>query len=206
LPPWSFFHQKLDASLASNLKIHHRKLVIAKMGWFWGASDSGKSPSSGEDPLRNLDPSLRDFLAKESPVKYNSTNPPAPKQETPASSPEPTQSQPRSLPSESNVQDESVAPSKSLFKDGRYAHLWSTYQSQVEVESVAKSDAEKINDVLEGYKYRKAEIGRAALENCALEQWDVNECFRSGGWAARMTMCRAENRSLERCYLMQAVS
>ena len=71
-----------------------------------------------------------------------------------------------------------------------------TYQPQNQVEAEGKSDQEKINDVLEGYNYRKAEIGRAALENCALEQWDVNECFRSGGWHSRLTMCRAENKKL----------
>lgn len=59
--------------------------------------------------------------------------------------------------------------------------------------------------MLEGYNQRKAGIGRAALENCALEQEDVNECFRNGGVKARLTMCRAENRKLDRCYTVQAV-
>jgi hypothetical protein len=62
-----------------------------------------------------------------------------------------------------------------------------------------------VNDVLEGYKQRRAEIGRAALENCALEQGDVNECFKNGAWAERLALCRAQNRKLERCYLMQSV-
>lgn len=175
------------------------------MGWFWGATETKNSSPSSEDPLRNLDPGLRDFLAKESPVKYDSSNPPVPSQAT--STPEPSQQNP--IPAQQKTQvdteGESKAPPQSLFQDGRYAHLWASYQPQAEVEAAAKSDAEKINDVLEGYKTRKAEIGRAALENCVLEQWDVNECFRSGGWASRLTMCRAENRSLERCYLMQAV-
>ena len=96
-------------------------------------------------------------------------------------------------------------PAESLFPDGRYAHLWKTYQSKSEIENANKSDQEKISDVLEGFKYRKAEIGRAALENCALEQWDVNDCFKNGGWGSRLTMCRDENRKLERCYMMQAV-
>ena len=175
------------------------------MGWFWGSSGSDDGNNS-KDPLRDLDPSLRDFLAKESPVKYTSSNPSATPQ--PAVATEParvpnTQSQTSSSPSAEDA--ESKAPSQSLYKDGRYAHLWKTYQSQSDVEASAKSDQEKINDVLEGYKYRKAEIGRAALENCALEQWEVNDCFRNGSWQSRLTMCRAENRELERCYLMQAV-
>lgn len=173
------------------------------MGWFWGTSSSGSSDEKPQDPLRNLDPELRDFLAKESPVKYSSSNPPA----TPSAPVAPTERAPG--PATTTAPDTEggmKVPSKSLYKDGRYADLWKTYQSQQEVEAVGKSDQEKINDVLEGYKNRKAQIGRAALENCALEQWDVNECFRNGGWASRMTMCREENRGLERCYTMQAVS
>ncbi|TGO86706.1 hypothetical protein BPOR_0282g00020 [Botrytis porri] len=154
------------------------------MGWFWGDSNDGDKDKS-QDPLKNLDPSLREFLKKESPVKYDST---------------------KSADTTTNTTEDPTkpsVPSQSLYPDGRYAHLWKTYQPQAEVEQAAKSDAEKIQDVIEGYKYRKAEIGRAALENCALEQWDVNECFRSGGWQARLTMCRQQNRKLERCYTMQ---
>ncbi len=176
------------------------------MGWFWGPSDSDDGDKS-QDPLRNLDPSLRDFLAKESPIKYSPSTPKAKSQ--PAAAPVPTKSPTPTLPSSSNTAadaETSKVPAQSLYQDGRYAHLWKTYQSQSDVESEAKSDQEKINDVLEGYKQRKAEIGRAALENCALEQWQVNECFRSGDWSSRLTLCRTENRELERCYMMQAVS
>ncbi|KAF7938305.1 hypothetical protein BELL_0048g00160 [Botrytis elliptica] len=166
------------------------------MGWFWGDSNDGDKDKS-QDPLKNLDPSLREFLKKESPVKYDSTK----SADTTVSS----QTKTPELTSTSTTEDSTKpsVPSQSLYQDGRYAHLWKTYQPQAEVEQAAKSDAEKIQDVIDGYKYRKAEIGRAALENCALEQWDVNECFRSGGWQARLTMCREENRKLERCYTMQ---
>lgn len=172
------------------------------MGWFWGSSDANKPSSSSEDPLRNLDPSLRDFLAKESPVKYNSSNPPA---STPQPTPTAAPSKPVEPAAATSESEVPKVPAQSLYQDGRYAHLWKTYTSQSEVDSAAKSDQEKIDDVLEGYKYRKAEIGRAALENCALEQWEVNECFRSGSWGSRATLCRKENKELERCYNMQAV-
>ncbi|PMD50924.1 uncharacterized protein K444DRAFT_544942 [Hyaloscypha bicolor E] len=172
------------------------------MGWFWGSSDSNDGNKS-QDPLRDLDPSLRDFLAKESPVKYSSSNPTVAPASVPAPTPSPA-SKPIAPEHTTEEGSEPKVPPQSLFKDGRYAHLWKTYQSQAETEAAGKSDQEKINDVLEGYKYRKAEIGRAALENCALEQWQVNECFRNGGWASRLTMCRTENRELERCYLMQS--
>jgi hypothetical protein len=177
------------------------------MGWFWGSSDDNKNDKS-RDPLRDLDPSLRDFLKKESPVKYSPSNPPLTPQPstTPLAISTPAPQSKVSNDAPNSPEDaENKVPSESLFKDGRYAHLWKTYQPQSEIDAEGKSDQEKIQDVLEGYKYRKAEIGRAALENCALEQWDVNECFRTGGWASRMTMCRAENRQLERCYMMQSV-
>jgi len=196
--PFSLSHYHLNTNInISILSLH------AVMGWFWGSSD-GKDGNKSQDPLRDLDPSLRDFLAKESPVKYSSSNPPAAAK--PDAAPTPSTKSRCAVP-QSSAEEEtgSKVPAQSLYKDGRYAHLWKTYQSQAETEAESKSDAEKIADVLEGYKYRKAEIGRAALENCALEQWQVNDCFRNGGWASRLTMCRTENRELERCYLMQAV-
>jgi hypothetical protein len=173
------------------------------MGWFWGSSgddDAGKS----NDPLRDLDPSLREFLKRESPIKYHDTNPPAKPTLRPAQ-PKSSElaSENSSIPSA--AEEEPKVPRESLFKDGRYAHLWKTYESQESVENANKSDQEKITDVLEGYKYRKAEIGRAALENCADEQWAVNNCFRTGSWGSLMTMCKAENRKLERCYMVQSV-
>jgi hypothetical protein len=179
------------------------------MGWFWGSSSSGdgENNTKPQDPLRGLDPSLREFLQKESPVKYDTTSPPSPTP-SPASQTPQLPSSPSIQPAASQSPDDTSAPAaprESLFPDGRYAHLWKTYHPQNQVESEGKSDQEKINDVLEGYNQRKAGIGRAALENCALEQEDVNECFRSGGVKARLTMCRAENRKLDRCYTVQAV-
>lgn len=163
------------------------------MGWFWGATAEDKKSSA--DPLRDLDPSLQAFLKKESPVQYSPATPP----------PEEPKAQQSTQPTENTSSEPPADPAAppTLFKDNRYAHLWKTYTPQSTVEAASKSDAEKISDVLEGYKYRKAEIGRAALENCALEQWEVNECFTNGGVKARLTMCRTENKSLERCVEMQ---
>ena len=31
----------------------------------------------------------------------------------------------------------------------------------------------------------------------------MSDCFTSGGWEKRLTMCRAESKTFERCYLMQ---
>ncbi|KAG9230057.1 hypothetical protein BJ875DRAFT_168953 [Amylocarpus encephaloides] len=166
------------------------------MGWFWGESD--KTPNKGtNDALYNLDPSLRDFLAKEAPAKYESSDPP---------------DEPRSLPrartlspdASSLEDDKPKVPSRSLYQDGRYADLWKSYRPQAEVEALGKSDQEKVNDVLDDFKSRRAEIGRISMENCALEQMAVSDCFMKGGWSAKTTMCKMENREFNRCYMMQA--
>ncbi|KAI9674864.1 MAG: hypothetical protein M1829_003604 [Trizodia sp. TS-e1964] len=162
------------------------------MGWW-----PGNSSSSGEgkpDPLSKLDPKLREFLERESPVKYSPT---------PSSAPPPKyidqvlpeqQQPPSSAPK---------APPPTLYPDGRYNALWAAYTPIAEVEAASKTDQERLHDVLDGFKTRRTEIGRAALENCAMEQYEVNDCFRSGGARARLTMCRAENKKLNRCFMMQ---
>lgn len=172
---------------------------IIAMGWF-SSSSSSNPPSTNSDPLRDLDPKLRDFLEKESPVKYKTSSPPlpAPQPTTTSSS---AQTSPRSTPSTTT----SSVPPQSLFPDGRYADLWSTYKPLSDIENSTKTDQERLLDVLDGYKQRKADIGRAALENCALEQSAISDCYASGSMRARMTLCRAENRAFERCYLMQSV-
>lgn len=161
------------------------------MGWLWGSNTppSPSSTSTDADPLRDLDPNLRDFLDSETPP----TQPAAP-------APPPPPSPPTISDSASKV------PAESLYPDGRYAHLWSTYKSLQEVKDATQSDQEKLLDVFQGFKERKFELERTALENCAMEQSAVNECFRTGGWMSRMTMCRAEQKAVERCYTTQHVS
>lgn len=161
------------------------------MGWFWGSSDD-KNSDPTKDPLRDLSPDLQAFLKKESPVKYEPTAAPPPPSQT---------AQAEATAAASSAPKTEEPPL--VFKDGRYKDIWATYQPQSQVEAATKSDSEKVQDVLAGYKHRKAEIGRAALENCALEQWEVNECFTNGGVKARLSMCREENKSLERCVGMQ---
>lgn len=150
------------------------------MGWIWG--------SESTDPLRNLDPSLREFLTKESPVRYD----------------EEPQHPPVQAASSEKVQAPSSIPQQSLYPDGRYAHLWKNYQTLASVENATKSDQEKLGDVLEGYKSRRAQIGRAAVENCVLEQLAVQDCYARGPLAKKMTLCRAENKAFERCYNVQS--
>ncbi|KAK4128688.1 hypothetical protein N657DRAFT_639177 [Parathielavia appendiculata] len=182
------------------------------MGWFngWFGLDN-----SGSDPLRRLDPKLREFLEKESPVKYNTPTPPTPQlhQQQPSPPPQHTQQekQERKQPQsditqqqQQQQQQKPAVPPESLYPDGRYAHLWKTYRPLSAIEAETKTDNEKLTDVLEAFKERKAQIGRAALENCAEEQFDWTACMKSGSWTARMTMCRDEVRKFERCYNAQS--
>ena len=155
------------------------------MVWPLNSSKNEDTEATKGDPYRDLNPSLREFLEKESPVKYN---PPAP-QPQPAAEPE---------------LQEAKSPSnnRSLYPDGRYNHLWSTYRPLLEIENENKSDQEKLLDVLSAYKDRKAGIGRAALENCADTHLTLDDCFRNGNLRQRMNMCRHETRALDRCYRM----
>lgn len=164
------------------------------MGWPWDDPKPSPQQISSKDPLRDLDPTLRAFLTTSTP----SSAPPTPL--APASS-EITEPTPVVTPSTSSA----GVPPQSLYPDGRFADLWSTYRPLHEIQSEHQTDQEKLLEVLEGYKERKAEIGRIALENCAMEQSAVDECFRGGGWAKRMWMCSEEQRGFERCFLMQSV-
>lgn len=200
-------------------------------GWWGRRSD---------DPLQDLDPKAREFLKKESPLKYDSSSNSSSQSQdgthhTPrgvaAAAAATTQAQAQSqsqaeatkaaaaatkgttaaavaaaAAEKSPGQDAGAVPAESLYQDGRYAHLWKTYRPLAEVENETKTDTEKLQDVLEAFKARKAAIGTAALENCADEQMDWSNCMRGGSLRARMTMCSDEVRKFERCFNMQSVS
>ena len=174
------------------------------MGWL-PSIFGGEKPS---DPLGKLDPKLREFLERESPVKYTPNEPaataPPPTTTTTTTTP-PTQ-QHDAIPIAEPEGKEAAVPSASLYQDGRYAHLWKNYRPLAQVESESATDHDKLISVLEGFKERKAAIGRAALENCALQQEEWVNCMRNGSWEDQLQMCRHQVRRFERCYTMQSVS
>jgi hypothetical protein len=182
----------------------HNSYNLDKMGWFWG--NNGNSNSESKDALNNLDPSLREFLDKESKTRQEQQqqSPTQLPQEAPSyrsqigigedQSSQPTQSQ----------TDENAAPPQSLYQDGRYAHLWKNYRSQDQIEQAGRSESEQLADVIDTYNDRKARVARAALENCAMEQWAEHECFESGGIKAKLYLCKEPTRAFNRCYTMQA--
>ena len=180
------------------------------MGWFWGKNESDAS----NDAYSKLDPALRNFLDKESPIKYSDTKPQSERSQ-PTSSSQPPSSGFRSqlgLDSPGLTQETQNAPPRerpevppeSLYQDGRYAHLWQGYRPLAEIESASRSDQDRLAEVIEAYNDRKAAIGRAAIENCVMEQMAEKDCFTNGSWAKRMTMCREENKAFNRCYIMQS--
>ncbi|PKS09853.1 hypothetical protein jhhlp_004476 [Lomentospora prolificans] len=160
------------------------------MGWISSLFGS----KSAEDPLQKLDPKLREFLEKESPVKLQPTK----------STPDTDQRLPESAPVKTQQGPQSSVPPESLYKDGRYAELWKTYKPLEAVEADTKSSHEKLMDVLDGFKERKMLIAKAALENCAFQQEEWRKCMVEGSWVDTLQMCREQARRFERCYTMQS--
>lgn len=166
--------------------------------WFGAKSD---------DPLGKLDPNVRKFLEKESPIKLHKAQQDAAAAAQQQQQEEAVVAQARATAAaEAAKNDPNAVPPESLYQDGRYAHLWKTYRPQSVIDAETKTDQEKLHDVLDAFKDRKHAIGAAALENCAEEQLDWSDCMRSGSMQARMFMCRDEVRKFERCYNMQNVS
>ena len=158
------------------------------MGWLWGSS-------GGSNPDNNLDPSLQDFLKKEAPTGPVPSLPSKPV-EKPKETPPPTQTEEPEKP---------YIPSQSQFQDGRYAYLWKDYVPQNQLENKAKTEQDKLKDIVDAFNDRKSEIGRLALENCALEYMAQFECFKApkSGWQIA-TLCNAETKKFNRCYDMQS--
>ncbi|CAK7271671.1 hypothetical protein SEPCBS119000_004725 [Sporothrix epigloea] len=172
------------------------------MGWL----DSLRGNSTGgasSDPLAKLDPKLREFLEKESPLKYQQQQDEQRQQGKEQKQGQPERSQHSTQ--DQTVSPQSAVPSESLYQDGRYADLWKTYRPLASVEADTKSEHERLMDILDAYKDRRAQIGRTALENCALEQIEWNDCIKNGPLSSRMTMCHEEMKKFERCYNMQSV-
>ncbi|KAK3702420.1 hypothetical protein LTR37_014886 [Vermiconidia calcicola] len=184
------------------------------MGWFWDSKPS--QSSTGDEAYSKLDPTLRDFLDKESSSQQASQTPiPESRERAPRSAdgaPTTYRSQigintpGLSVENQNSIPPENqpAVPPESLYQDGRYAHLWKTYRSQSSIDATSKTDQDRLLDVVDAYRDRKAAIGRAALENCVMEQIAEKDCFAGGGWKKYMGMCRTENKAFNRCYTMQS--
>ncbi|KAL3446551.1 hypothetical protein BJX65DRAFT_279375 [Aspergillus insuetus] len=169
------------------------------MGWFWGGSNN-------DDPVKKLDPGLREYLEHEAPQKY-----------VPAQS-SPTVEKPikpsKTVPADQSDSSTPAVPSKSLYPDGRYADLWKTYKPPVDDAPVIGSKehnlsaAQGVQQMNDRRKQRRDTIGRVASENCAVEQENAYRCFEKGTFWERMKsrsmMGQEENKIYNRCYATQA--
>ncbi|KAK5678416.1 hypothetical protein LTS10_008859 [Elasticomyces elasticus] len=171
------------------------------MGWLWGDSTASAQPN---DAYSKLDPALRDFLDKESPLKYEGPS-------KPKASPDAASNEFRSqlgwtepAPTTEQASTTPAVPPESLYQDGRYAHLWKNYRPRAEIEAASQTEADKLRSVIAAYNDRRAAIGRAAVENCVMEQLAERECWESGNLRDMMNMCRGPNRQFMRCYTMQS--
>jgi hypothetical protein len=169
------------------------------MGWLWGSGESSENKDK-------LDPSLRDFLDAEAPSGNSPTLPSKPRSK-PAEDTNPAQrlSADNPTPSETPAAPASpVVPPESQFQDGRYAHLWKNYTPQHILVDRSKSEQDKLRDIVDAYNDRRAAIGRAAMENCALEYLEQFECMKAPSWWQAATVCRTETRKFNKCYETQA--
>jgi hypothetical protein len=172
------------------------------MGW-WPSIFGGNQA----DAVTKLDPKLREFLEKESPVKYSTGQHSKPAEPTP---PQTTAAAAAAAPTAKGSEqpeepEEQKLPSESLYQDGRYAHLWKGYKSQAQIEAETATDHDKLMNVLEGYQERKSSIARVAMENCAEWQEEWINCMKHGEWKDQLQMCRHQVRRFEQCYTMQSV-
>jgi hypothetical protein len=156
--------------------------------------------SSSSDAASKLDPDLRVFLDE------NTVSKPAKSQTPPTPQPLNTQlpkphDQQESKGSQPSGSTEPTVPPQSLFPDGRYAHLWKTYQPADG--ETARSSNEKLRDLKEASQIRDSNIETIAKENCALEAQAEADCFNRGRWHNRLSMCRTETRALDRCTQLQ---
>ncbi len=163
------------------------------MPWFWGGSNQ-------DDPTKSLDADLKQFLKEQQPKPYVPVDAPPKEVEAPKN----FQSSQVSLPKSTEGFEERPLPKESLFQDGRYKDLWKTYVPQAELAATA---ATPVEHVINARKDRRMGIHRAALENCVFEQELQRACLGSGfagSIKSRMTMCRAETKTFNRCYQLQA--
>ncbi|KAF2258083.1 hypothetical protein CC78DRAFT_538073 [Lojkania enalia] len=162
------------------------------MGWLWGSGES-----SAKD---TLDPSLRDFLEKESPSDRSKGQKPSLPSKLTSKPVKPPSTTPFT-PEESS--ENPLVPKESLFQDGRYAYLWKNYEPQHIIEDRGKNDQDRLRDVVDAYNDRRGGVGRIALENCTFEYLEQWACFSKPNWYQTATMCRAESKRFNRCYEIQ---
>jgi hypothetical protein len=150
--------------------------------------------SSTEDKTQNLDRDLKQFLESEARIQQQKDEE-IKRKEAAKPPPKPLVQQLE----ESTSKEPAALPLE--FKDGRYAHLWKTYQPPDSIATMSTN--EKIKEMKDRTFDRDATVKYVASENCALEAEAEGDCFNRMGFREKMTMCRKESRALERCLMLQ---
>ncbi|KAL4918979.1 hypothetical protein BDW62DRAFT_180243 [Aspergillus aurantiobrunneus] len=158
------------------------------MGWFWG--------SNNEDPVKKIDPGLREYLENEAPKKYVPGSQNSTPLEEQAAPPDPTSSDHEAS------STSPVVPSASLFPDGRYAHLWKTYKPPTADE--VGPEATAVPSIKAHAKQRNAMVKRAAMENCSIENETYHLCLKNPTIGERLTACQDKNNVFTRCFSTQS--
>ncbi|RDW69022.1 uncharacterized protein DSM5745_08782 [Aspergillus mulundensis] len=158
------------------------------MGWFWG--------SDNEDPVKKLDPGLREYLENEAPKKYVPAT-----QSSPVAEEHALPSKPASSDNDASATAPAV-PTASLFPDGRYADLWKTYKppSPGDIET----ETSEVSSMQAQSKQRHAMVKRAAMENCSIENEIYHLCLKSPTLIERVTACQDKSKVFTRCYATQS--
>lgn len=165
------------------------------MGWLWSSRD--------DSPYRDLTPEVRRALQEASPAARHARSGEQVRRTPTESShraPDHFRAQAGFL---SSDEKRPIVPEESLFQDGRYAHLWASYERPDQVET-ASANHDRLSAVVDSARQRQAEISRAALENCIFYQLAERECLESGSLKDRMTMCGKQSKASNRCYTMQS--
>ncbi|KAF1990501.1 hypothetical protein K402DRAFT_348670 [Aulographum hederae CBS 113979] len=160
------------------------------MGWFWG-------PSPPADPTKSLDPSLREFLDRETPPE------PPPSKRTKAATAMEELKAAEAARASPDGRNAAGVPAQSLYQDGRFADIWKTYTPLTAIQAETKNDQERLRDLIDDWEDTKIKVAQTARENCSFEEMAQNECFKHGPLSSKMTMCLAERRAMNRCYEMQ---
>jgi hypothetical protein len=157
--------------------------------WPFSSVEQDNTPNLDRDLKNFLDSEAKQQQQKDAEIKQKAFVKPAPK--------------PLVQQIEEDATQEASAPLPMEFKEGRYAHLWKTYQPPDSVANLSTN--EKIKVVKERALDRDAAVKYIASENCALEAEAEKDCFNRLGFREKMTMCRKESRALERCQMLQAL-
>jgi hypothetical protein len=165
------------------------------LGWLWGSSSSN-------DSIGSLDPSLQKVLKSQE--ARPSSLPQSEKQITYTEQLRQSGDLPLpKAPEAPQAQERSKVPAQSLYQDGRYAYLWKNYEPQHMVESRGETEMDKLKRLDDDNEDRKVKLAKAALENCVFEQLAELDCLKNGGVHRKLTMCRPEKKTFNRCYEMQ---